>query len=85
MQLSVPDCRQVLIHGAADDVVPVEFSRLYCERKKSHGEEVRFVEIAAADHLALIDPRSAAWATVETAITELTHSPPRTRRNTKDG
>jgi len=85
MQLSVPDCRQLLIHGAAEDVVPVEFSRSYCERKKSFGEEVRFVKVAGANHLDLIDPRSTAWTRVEAAITELTHSPQRAQRNTEEG
>lgn len=68
MQLSIPQCAQVLIHGAADENVPPDFSRAYCERKKMLGEKVRLVEIPNADHFDLIDPRSASWTAVESSI-----------------
>jgi fermentation-respiration switch protein FrsA (DUF1100 family) len=37
MQLSIPQARQWLIHGSADDVVPPEFSRDYVAAKQKRG------------------------------------------------
>jgi pimeloyl-ACP methyl ester carboxylesterase len=71
MQLPIPRCTQVVIHGGSDPVVPADFSRSYFEHKRANDEDVRLIEIPAADHFDLIDPRSAAWTTVETAIAEL--------------
>lgn len=71
MQLSVSQCMQVVIHGGADENVPPDFSRAYCERKKKQGEKVRLVEIPKADHFDLIDPRSASWTAVENSILQL--------------
>jgi acetyl esterase/lipase len=48
---------RVLIHGTADDTVPIALSRNYAA-------PARLIEIPNADHLALIDPRSAAWPLV---------------------
>jgi acetyl esterase/lipase len=63
--------RQVLVHGAKDDVVPPSFSRKYSEIKRAKGEKVNLVEIAKADHFDLIDPRTEAWKQVEAAATDL--------------
>jgi len=75
MQLSIPQARQWLIHGAADDVVPPAFSRDYVTAKeKRSGEEkedAHLLEIKAADHFDLIDPRTAAWKQVEQTILDL--------------
>jgi acetyl esterase/lipase len=71
MRLAIPHATQVLVHGAADTVVPVEFSRRYVEAKKKTGENVALIEIAKADHYDLIDPRSAAWPKVEGAVLKL--------------
>jgi acetyl esterase/lipase len=73
MQLAIPKAHQVLIHGSADETVPPEFSRDYvtAKQKRSPKEDVRLLEIAAADHLALIDPRSNAWKYVEDTILKL--------------
>lgn len=67
MKLAVA-ARQWLIHGAADDVVPVEFSRDYVKAKQASKEDVRPVEIAGAGHSDLIDPRAAAWKEVERVV-----------------
>jgi acetyl esterase/lipase len=69
MQLKLPvSIKQIIIHGSADDVVPVSFSRDYVERKKKAKENVRLLEIQGADHFDLIDPRSKAWTSVAAAI-----------------
>jgi len=46
---------RVLIHGDADDIVPVQLAR---------GFPGRVTEIPGADHFAVIDPASAAWPIV---------------------
>jgi acetyl esterase/lipase len=78
MQLSIPQARQWMIHGAADDIVPPEFSRDYVAAKKklagAKKEDVHVLEIPLADHFDLIDPRSKAWVQVEAAALELLRS-----------
>ncbi len=68
MQLSIPQARQVLIHGLDDDVVPPEFSRRYVEAKQGMKEKVTLLELPKTDHFDPIDPRSAAWPKVEEAL-----------------
>jgi len=72
MQLAIPQARQWLIHGAADDAVPPAFSRDYVATKqKRRGkelEDIHLLEIAGASHFDLIDPRTAAWKQVEQTI-----------------
>jgi acetyl esterase/lipase len=79
MQLSIPQARQWLIHGVADDVVPPAFSRDYVAAKQMRAakekEDVHLLEIPAADHFDLIDPRSAAWKQVEQTIVTLLADP----------
>lgn len=73
MRLSIPDARQVLIHGSVDDIVPFPFSRDYVREKGKHTprENASLVEIAGAGHIDLIDPNSAAWKQVEKAVLQL--------------
>jgi acetyl esterase/lipase len=62
---------QRLIHGAKDDIVPVEMSRSYREVKKKRGEDVQLIEIADAGHFELIDPQSKAWGAVQETVLKL--------------
>lgn len=75
MQLSIPRAQQWLIHGAGDDVVPPALSRDYVAAKQkrtgNEKENVQLLEISAADHFDLIDPRSTAWKQVEETVTRL--------------
>jgi len=75
MQLSVPQARQWLIHGSADDVVPFAFSRDYVAAKQKQTgkrkEDLNLLEIPGAGHFDLIDPRTAAWKRVEQTVVEL--------------
>lgn len=48
---------RVLIHGTADDTVPIALSRDYAA-------PARLIEIPGADHFAVIDPKHPAWHTV---------------------
>jgi acetyl esterase/lipase len=79
MQLAIPQARQWLIHGSADDVVPPAFSRDYVTAKQKRTgkkkEDVRLLEISAADHFDLIDPRTPAWKQVEHTVISLLADP----------
>ena len=75
MELSIPQARQWLIHGSADDVVPADFSRDYVAAKQKRSgkekEDVHLLEISGAGHFDVIDPRSAAWKQVEETVLQL--------------
>lgn len=56
--------RVLLVHGDADDRVPVRQSRDYLRAAQAAGDRCELLELAGVDHFALIDPRSEAWAAV---------------------
>jgi acetyl esterase/lipase len=60
--------RQRVIHGAADDVVPVAMSRGYVAAARAKGDDATLAEPAGMGHFELIDPRSAAWPVVRDAV-----------------
>lgn len=62
--LGVP---QLLVHGAADDVVPVSQSLLHAVRDPA----AEVVELHAADHFDVIDPGHEAWRLVAERLEEL--------------
>lgn len=64
--------RVILVHGTADEQVPVEVSRWYVDRAQSTGVAVRLEELAGIGHYELIDPLSPAWPAVLAAMAELT-------------
>jgi acetyl esterase/lipase len=51
------------VHGAADDVVPVEQSERYATAAARAGDDVE-LRVVPGDHMVVIDPSSDAWATV---------------------
>jgi acetyl esterase/lipase len=53
---------QLLVHGDADDVVPVGHSRGYAARATAAGDAAELLELRGVDHFAVIDPASDAWA-----------------------
>src|SRR5207253_517472 len=58
---------RVLIHGTADDIVPVEMTRGF-------PSAARILELPGIDHFALIDPSSAIWPAVIREVTTLLES-----------
>jgi dipeptidyl aminopeptidase/acylaminoacyl peptidase len=57
---------QRLIHGSADDIVPFAMSEQFAAASRN----ARLTPLAGAGHFDLIDPRSAAWATVRKNVLE---------------
>jgi acetyl esterase/lipase len=51
----------LLVHGDADDRVPVEQSRTYARAARAAGERCELLELGGVDHFDLIDPRTDAW------------------------
>lgn len=51
----------LLVHGDADDRVPLSQSRGYLTAARAAGDGCELLELAGADHFTLIDPGSAAW------------------------
>jgi acetyl esterase/lipase len=61
LPLGVP---QVLVHGTADATVPFEISQRYAAAARAAGDACELVALDGVDHLAPIDPATAAWRTV---------------------
>jgi pimeloyl-ACP methyl ester carboxylesterase len=61
LPLSVP---QLVIHGDADDVVPISIARGYAERAAEAGDPCELAELPGCGHDEHLDPSSAAWRTV---------------------
>jgi acetyl esterase/lipase len=59
------DARVILVHGTADDRVPVEQSRAY---HRAAGPRCELVELPGVGHFELIDPRTDAWTQVSAAL-----------------
>lgn len=70
-RLGAPPVPVVAIHGTDDVTVPVQISRSYARAVP----EVSVQVVDGADHLALIDPRSAAFDLVRTTVARLAGSP----------
>ena len=54
--------RQLVLHGTADDVVPIELSRCYARAASEAGDTVELVELSGAGHMEYLDPSSEAHA-----------------------
>jgi 3-dehydroquinate dehydratase type II len=62
----------LLVHGDADDRVPVSLSREFAGRAADRGDAVVYHEIEGAGHMDLIEPRSPAWQRVVAELEALT-------------
>jgi acetyl esterase/lipase len=61
----------VLVHGTADENVPVEHARRYVRAARAAGDDCALAELPGVGHFALIDPRSGAWPAVIDALAAL--------------
>ncbi|PSL00267.1 prolyl oligopeptidase family protein [Murinocardiopsis flavida] len=59
---------QLVVHGDADQRVPVEQSRAYVRAARAAGDPVDFAEVPGLDHFAIIDPAHPSWRTVRAWI-----------------
>jgi dipeptidyl aminopeptidase/acylaminoacyl peptidase len=55
---------QLLVHGDADDRVPVDLSERYAEAARAAGDDVELVVLPGEDHFVHLDPSGRAWETV---------------------
>jgi acetyl esterase/lipase len=60
--------RQFLVHGEADDNVPIEISRAYCRAAAAAGDDARLTALPHTGHFEVIDPTSHAWPPVLAAL-----------------
>ncbi len=56
--------RVLLVHGDADDRVPVELSRDYAAAAAAARDSCELLELPGVDHFAVIDPRTATWTAI---------------------
>jgi dipeptidyl aminopeptidase/acylaminoacyl peptidase len=63
--------RQVLLHGAEDDTVPVSLSTEYHARAAALGDDVRLHTLPGAGHFELINPLAREWPAVVEALGSL--------------
>ncbi|MEA2473421.1 MAG: hypothetical protein QOE06_1336 [Thermoleophilaceae bacterium] len=59
----------LVVHGADDETVPLERSRLYVEAARAAGDPAELVEPSPGHHRIHIDPRSDAWQIVAEWVT----------------
>ena len=52
--------RQLVLHGAQDQALPVALSRDYAAAASQAGDDIQFIELPDAGHMDFLDPQSAA-------------------------
>jgi acetyl esterase/lipase len=62
---------QLLVHGDADDRVPVEQSRRYARAARAAGDQCELLVLRDVGHFELIDPRTDAWRQAASRIERL--------------
>ena len=67
LPLKVP---QLLVHGEADEVVPIDLARRYARRAAEGGDPCELVELPGVGHDEHLDPDTVAWRTVTTWLAE---------------
>ncbi|MEV5703843.1 alpha/beta hydrolase [Actinoallomurus sp. NPDC052274] len=65
---SVPSA---LVHGTADENVPIEQSRRYAQAARAAGDDCTLTELTGTGHFPVIDPLSRAWPAVLGALKAL--------------
>jgi acetyl esterase/lipase len=67
------DVPQVLIHGTADEHVPIQVSRSYAAAARAAGDVIDHVEPAGVDHFDLISPATEVWTLTVRKLKALLH------------
>ncbi len=70
LPLGVP---QVLVHGAADDVVPASACRRYARAAVAAGDDVVVETVAGVGHRGVLDARSPAWSVALGHVVRMLH------------
>lgn len=71
IELLPTGARQVLVHGMADDTVPVSQSEALVEKAERLGDRSSLVKLDGVGHFELIDPESEVWPTVASGVLSL--------------
>ncbi len=61
---------QLLVHGAADEVVPIDLARGYARRAAEGGDPCELVELPGVGHDEHLDPDTVAWRAVTTWLAD---------------
>ena len=64
-------CKQFIVHGREDDIVPVQMSRDYAKSKLQKQEVLSFLELPKTGHFEIVDPDSKVWPEVQKAVSAL--------------
>jgi acetyl esterase/lipase len=62
---------RILVHGTADDVVPIALSQSFVSARVKDTPKPELIELAGTDHFALIDPEAEAFKTVLGSVERL--------------
>lgn len=64
-------CKQLVVHGTDDDIVPVQMSRDYAKLKLQKAENVSLLVLPKTGHFEVVDPDSKVWPEVQKAVVAL--------------
>ena len=59
---------QLVVHGTADDAVPIELAQSYAQAASAAGDDVELHTPPDVDHFDIIDPDHALWQVVDATI-----------------
>jgi len=59
---------EAILSGGSDGIVPPAFAHDYARRARQAGAAISDIEIPAAGHFDMIDPKAPAWGPIEAAI-----------------
>jgi len=71
IELLPTGARLVLVHGAADDTVPISQSEAFVQTAERLGDRSTLVKLDGTGHFELIDPESEAWSSIAGAVLSL--------------
>jgi dipeptidyl aminopeptidase/acylaminoacyl peptidase len=67
--------RQFILHGTADDTVPIDLSRRYARAAEAAGDMIELIELPGTGHMEYLDPGSDAHATLRSWLLAATAEP----------